>query len=415
MIEKQYKTLKGKVFYFYPECQFAQYILPCFVATFLDIEKNSNLGRENKEKFLSLVHELVSTYERFEFAQKITSKVRKDPFAAGVLEVEMEGRIYDYMNYINEEYTIIDPAVASVEKSVLDPVICKGLEFLTDYSPNFFLREEKVCLWLYQNFMFFCRMRASFGWVNQSADKTAPYFMIRLFFGGKKKYEHNLLKPDSIEALMMYKFSESESVVDVDGIIDEFDCYKLLTKIPRHLKKIVDDTPVLQLIGVAVFHYVKNFSKEEADEARKNLQHPAFPLDVCTSVIWSLTTNDFWSLKQHISTVTQRVGCEDPTLASLQFAKSNLCYESALKTLTPEGRVEMSKPGEITFFPVKHCRWCGRVDLDEFRVCPECEENPEYPDINFFCSEKCEKECLETQHTEEHCQFLVNKLGINSD
>jgi len=71
----------------------------------------------------------------------------------------------------------------------------------------------------------------------------------------------------------------------------------------------------------------------------------------------------------------------------------------------------MSEPGEITFFPVKHCRWCG-VLAEKFRMCPECHSNPDYSDINFFCSEKCENEAMDKKHTEEHARFLMIRLEL---
>jgi len=71
----------------------------------------------------------------------------------------------------------------------------------------------------------------------------------------------------------------------------------------------------------------------------------------------------------------------------------------------------MSRPGEITF-PVMHCRWCGLVEAETFRKCPVCAETPDYPDINYFCSEECEKEALDKQHLEEHATFLVERVAI---
>jgi len=73
----------------------------------------------------------------------------------------------------------------------------------------------------------------------------------------------------------------------------------------------------------------------------------------------------------------------------------------------------MQEPGEVTFFPVKHCRWCGLVEAaDEFRVCNECAENPDYPDTSIFCSSKCETEAMKFVHLEEHARYLTIKCGL---
>jgi len=198
---------------------------------------------------------------------------------------------------------------------------------------------------------------------------------------------------------------------DIFGV-DYLDSDDIVSNISQHLKDSADALSSYQLIGVALFHYLNNLNRKEVNSAKNILQHPAFPINPLVTAVWSLITNDLWSLKQLISSMAERVDCEDPTLVSLQFAKGNLCYEFVLETLAPEGRVEMQVPGEITFCPIKHCRWCGLVDAAEFRVCPECKENPQYPDVNFFCSLECEEQLLEKQHTEEHCRFLVNKLEL---
>jgi len=163
-----------------------------------------------------------------------------------------------------------------------------------------------------------------------------------------------------------------------------------------------------------VYFYFRFLNRDKFREKMSSSQGPGFPLDDIDSAMWALYSGDMWTVKQKMSSMAHKSGQDDQTLASLELAKSNVYYEEALKTgLNEDGKVKMSSPGEITFFPVKHCRWCGLLEADTFRKCPVCVDNPDYPEVNYFCSAKCETESLDQQHTEEHATFLVIRCGIH--
>jgi len=73
MLERQYLTRKGGVRVVYPECQFIEYIVPCVVATFIDIYKDPSVSQDKKKEFLQFVHDLIESYETQEFFQEIPS------------------------------------------------------------------------------------------------------------------------------------------------------------------------------------------------------------------------------------------------------------------------------------------------------------------------------------------------------
>ena len=134
--------------------------------------------------------------------------------------------------------------------------------------------------------------------------------------------------------------------------------------------------------------------------------------------IWCAATGDRWKIKQLVAPMLMtkcRKGdqLKDNSFVSLEVAKSNQCYKQVLRKISPDGtKVLMKEKGEITFVPVKHCRWCGLIKVEKFRLCSLCEKNPDYCDVNYFCSEKCELEALASKHREEHARYFVVKLGM---
>jgi hypothetical protein len=99
---------------------------------------------------------------------------------------------------------------------------------------------------------------------------------------------------------------------------------------------------------------------------------------------------------------------------SLQFAKDTAptCYSPVLDRVV-DGKVKMDAPGQNTFCPVPHCRWCGLVkNPSEMLVCQFCTDKPKYPDTHLFCSSQCEDLAMKDQHGERHAEFIEYGLGL---
>jgi len=63
MLERQFQTRRGGLKVVYPECQVLQYLVPCFVASALDLYKDSSVPHDKKKEYLQFVHELIESYE----------------------------------------------------------------------------------------------------------------------------------------------------------------------------------------------------------------------------------------------------------------------------------------------------------------------------------------------------------------
>jgi len=399
MIEKQFKTLK-EPFIYYAESQVVQLILPCFVASFLDMDKDSSVSQESKEMYLSFIHELIKSYEEFEFTQKLVSVKRKTDFFnlsnAAILVEKIE---HFKMNVSACLTKNIGQNVA------LDVFLKKGLGYLSNIRYKTYNSKEQAEPWPLQLCMLLCRMNScleKLAWLEDSQFQRNS--LIALLQSNIEQFNlpfMQILQLVSNE-LKKNKFFHNNNLTNMKN--SQISTSNVLINASKELS-------LSQIHSIAQCEYFSTMADSLCilDHLRTSVQDSYFAPDYIDVVLWSYVSNDRWKLMQQLCKLS-----ESSPLVSLQFAKKNICYESLLKTrITPEGKVKMSKPGEITFFPVKHCRWCGTVNLDKFRVCPECTENPDYRDFNFFCSEKCETECLEKQHIEEHVRFLMIRCGIS--
>jgi len=420
MIETQFKTLKGP-FTFFLELQFVQYMLPCFVASFLDMEKDKTVSSEVKEKYLKFVHLLVSNYERYTFSQQLTSKKRKIPFAFfGHACMKNQEKSIQLSETIEKEiaYLLTGKLGNYFKECKAFDLTLKGIRFLFHHNLHFgFIKDKQygdMHPWGLQLFMFNTRIQRVFR-------DDLKMFEVRESMSYKVVFFENLislwnfrdpLKLDSFDCIITLLVRKSFNFEGYRGYFD-FEKYEYPD---NALTKDLSLLPAKKLIGVCFYKNMANYIKTyQAKEILNMYQGPHFPHYKLEKALWCRMSQDYWMLKQLAIPLKATDPDEVSPLATFELAKSNLCYEFVLKALTPEGKVPMSRPGEITFFPVQHCRWCGQVEgVAEFRVCPECLENPEYPDANFFCSEKCEKESLDSQHTEEHVRFLLIKCELST-
>lgn len=411
MIEKQFENTQiseTKYFYLYPECLTAQFLLPCFVASFLDLCKEKNVPQAEKDQYMRFVHELILSYERHPFNQLAVPGCAASNFIADLsmlnLKVlEKATALYRCFNrYFGNNYTLSNFHFKCVEYLKKD-------NFQLPHDPR--LRYHEIdetfriqeCHWYsYLNY-FHCRVSKCLLKLNWMTVEPDVEFHSHLFIIGplvlfpfKKGTLHYHL-----QALINFrakKFNFSLEEGDINFTVD-------ITNIPTQIRMAADKLSMKQLLTLSIYLSLKNL-----DVKKDPFIHQVFPLDKSSQIFGAIMSNQKWQLK--LLMVSARNEVEDFSLATYQFAKNNICYELALEMLTSIGQVKMKYPGEITFCPIKHCRWCGQADVKTFRVCPECKDYPEYPDLNFFCSEECEKQCLAKQHIEEHAQYLIMLIGL---
>jgi len=409
MIEKQFKTLKGP-FHFYPERIFVQYLLPCFATSFFELKNDRNMSRQTRrEDYMLFVHELIKSYEESEYCQELSSEKLKIPSMCVLRRNLKKANIIGLVNGLEE--SLKDAFTGSRS---IDLLFTKGLKYLADYKSQLWpktlqIDTDQQCPWLVQLYMFFSRIRTCaqiLEWFKRSPEET--YAHMNCILSDELVFKIVC----DIELLPIWAVWLRKVVRKTQENNQPPSKKKKINPLLAAMFKDADALRLHQLLGVVIYYKILDLDRGKVERLAGKLQGPGFPGEFADEAFWSLLANDLAKLKQMFSPVKKSGDREDLTLVPLEFAKGSHCYDKLLQNLTSEGKLKMNHPGEITFFPIKHCRWCGLLQVKKFRVCSVCKENPDYPDVNFFCSEFCEKESLAKQHEEEHVRFLMLKLGI---
>ncbi|XP_059489327.1 uncharacterized protein LOC132204694 [Neocloeon triangulifer] len=186
------------------------------------------------------------------------------------------------------------------------------------------------------------------------------------------------------------------------------------TNVPELLVEI-QSLKFKQIAGLVTYLIISNVNEHKKSKKRSEFSCLE-PLDDLERALFGILRNDHWETKQVLSQLwfNDDSDRQDLSLVTFEFAKSTapILYAHALANVNPKSCLKMTKPGEITFCPIKHCRWCGKVDVQEFRICEECLCNEEYPDVNLFCSDICEDSAMKKRHRDEHERFLFSKCDI---
>jgi len=394
MIEKQYKTRRGAFSSIYPECQLIQYILPSFVASYVAVHNDPNVGQDKKKEFLQFVHMLVDSYETKEYCQEVVASKNQRPklpfmyVALGCLTVNLI-KISSCQREVKRYFE----KLLSGSK-VLDTLFNKDIS--TIFSQRN-VDSRFLMAWITQMNMFYTRLDKVVASFEKGRPTTSGMIIFIAFLqSGSPKVDMN-------ESVVQYcRFA-----------LDKFMQRQTTARVPCYMIQDLNSLSVNEIFGLALFWFVRNF-KADKNDLIVHSQGPGFSLDAFEAAMWALYTGDVWTLKQQMSAMAFVSGGEDMTLLNLDEARLNSCYMMTLALVTNERKVEMRKQGEITFFPVKHCRWCGLLEAPQMKKCKMCFDNPDYADVNYFCSEKCEQEALDKQHTEEHARSLMIRCGISN-
>jgi hypothetical protein len=415
MIEKQYRSVQSPSpdeYVTYPEFSTVQLLLPCFVASFLDLSSENGVSQATKDLYVSFINRLLRSYEQQPVAQK-------------QFESLMTLTLFEHMqSNLNLRYVQKDMAAKFNDGIELLLSDSKVANIITSKCMNYLMScdaqkkdwEIKLshpdhwcqidCAWYSHLLMFLHRAFDSLsdcGLLHRRQLDLTCYCSIQLAWSifSKKRDELRLQINDHVEFRTHSMFISyfGNNLIPMEGLI--------LQRVPVELRNAAKNLTLQQLQSLNIYYYMNDLKKQQSTYDDRLI----FPLDEFGKVFSALRSNDLLGLKLQMA--SKRNGTEDFSLITYQLAKNNLYYKEVMRSVTPSGKVIMNSPGEITFCPIKHCRWCGQANVKQFRVCPECKDNLDYPDLNFFCSETCEKQCLEKQHIEEHAKYLIMLIGLD--
>lgn len=397
MFDKQYKTLTRGPFHHYPESLYVQYILPCFVASYIDLMENTQVSAKAKEKYLLFVDTVVKSYENTKFFQEFSTQTPKVEYFQVILR-----RVHEINYFV--KYTqgqLKEELRKMVGDSVGDAYQTRLLLFLPE------AKKESVSPWLMQQYMYLMRQWSALEQCNRVKGIVfcvSP--LSRLLMDVSVNYE----AMDMLAAL-----NHRENIEELSSFVVDLISNSIMEPIKRQIV-LIQNLSRQQVLGLLIYLCFKEIEKGKCFVTLGNydyLQGPAFPLDEFGALFWSLLKNDRLLLKIAASSDFRDKNGKNTSYIPLKQAQKEPICRVLVKSITPNGKIHMPTPGAVTFFPIKHCRWCGLVRCAEFRLCPQCKNDPDYPDDNYFCSIQCENLSLTNKHTEEHASYLLAQININ--
>jgi hypothetical protein len=403
MIERHSKSANGPLHYA-PECQMVQYLLPCYVAAYLDLDKDPSVQKESKLKYMHFLHELIGCYEHQEFVQVHTSLQKLTPYIF-VAEKEIADDLeFDFQNASIAFKNELENA------AIIKQAFTQSFMYLRRAKDQKWLRKLdtfRTTVWAGHLPMHFCRMRhclINLGWIKVNVYNICLLSAVVCYQIG------------DVSSKLVFELYKLLKCKREPKAMSDFVMRDYLSEIDVALQRDVALISIRQLTAIIMYLSLFKLKKQDYQyDLFRRMQGPKFIFDTFSAAYWCILENDYWRFKKLLAPCMKaKNSLVDLSMATLKMAKKNRSYTATLKTLTPEGRVQMSKPGELTLFPIQHCRWCGTVHAKIFRLCPECKDNPDYPDINYFCCEKCEVAALDAQHREEHVRDLMIRLNMST-
>jgi hypothetical protein len=161
----------------YPECATLQYLLPCFVATFLDMHKDPSATRAQTRNWMLLVHELLLSYEQNPYEQSFTEKW-KQPYL-----YERRETLDKDVDHLRNEFLICIHDPFSGAKIL--PRVFEGFLNLHVLGSTANRDNEVLCDWTVQMFMLTTRLYQcvqNLGWYKEPLTRTLDQIWSGLSF-----------------------------------------------------------------------------------------------------------------------------------------------------------------------------------------------------------------------------------------
>jgi hypothetical protein len=401
MIKQQYESLlKGPPYYYHPEILTVQYILPCFVASYLELEQTDK-SSQAKEEYLRFVHELVKSYEQRDFSlQLLNAKPKEAYFKHNALflshsKIDMEQNFRNACSVLGKNVSVGLSLIFLFTK--IKTTIDRRFKFR-------YLEEFDNSCWFDQCRMIFTRIHASLDTLGKISNTTPLHQSGALGIVFSKIIDNSLFdqKIANLILVLINRIPYSSTTLSYN---------RSWIKFYYHAFDCLSNQQLFNTVYFVCFKEIFIPNRHYAFGSLIALKQ-CFPFDIYGKIVLCILNKDWWKLKIIAGKCSVSTNGEDLSLIPFSLARKSKCCKDLMKAISRSGKIRMYNPGTITFFPIKHCRWCGLVVSDTITLCKVCKENQDYPDRNYFCSVKCETECLNNQHTEEHANFLMMQLDI---
>jgi hypothetical protein len=393
---------------------FVQHLLPCIVVSFLEAaRKCEKADADNLERNIIFINNLINSYEE----NPIWTSIYKKDFH-GTYEIYEDNA---YFWQADKLWTILSKAI---------PDSIQGLRGLKNFIDVCVQNSKKssergrAIIW-----RFLCRLRHVLRQsicfpIEEEKNAGVSDLLILCRLIVINSCEEGFFDDDEDDFDIASTFPElALQVFDICSKHEGVSLHRLkrskpgaLSNVNEHFKQEAVNLSEQQLFGIIIYtclHFPRP-DKDLVSKRKKEMCKPS-PFDPVEIAYYSYLHNDEWMLKKIVTEWLNDENGVDRSTVSHKFALENapVCYAIPMQDISRKMKLKMDFPGQFTFCPIRHCRWCGIIEQETvFKVCSLCEEEPEYADKNIFCSVDCEREALGAQHTEEHARFYQVKCGI---
>jgi RNase P subunit RPR2 len=419
-------STKGlKEHFILPEWQFIQYILPCFVTQIGHLATNSKIKPSELHNFTRFVHNLIQSFE---------VNLKKTHIIEGNLKsnLKMTEKVVVPDWFSNNQATNVSWQLQEVERELGMMVHGTHKKIKKAGSADFPLGQ--ICFLqlaeTLRNGVLNRSRPLMFKWWSETILHYVPKLRGAIFkevmISTNPFPTNNLLQALAVlEELKNISVTLNFNPVDelilecLDmadqklKIMMELQPGPLRRKIERKRFVEIQRLTVQQLLGVALFGIVVSWQTKDSNLLEIFDPTKIFRSAIINSAIEKLVASDWRGLRCLLTPLLSDSDGIDLSLVTMDFAKksASACYlrvHEAIKMKDSKKKYFLSLSPVI---PIKFCRYCEKFEV-ELKKCRICVDNPDFPDIHWFCSDDCEDKVLVKMHLEEHDHDLMVKLGL---
>lgn len=168
-----------------------------------------------------------------------------------------------------------------------------------------------------------------------------------------------------------------------------------------------------QLLGLATFTIVLGWSKKNLSISEFLVATKMTRSTIVDDAVKKYEAQDWHGLRSLLTPLLSDNDGNDLSLVTFDFIKksASTCYARAINTIKTKDANRKHFLSLLPVLPVKYCRCCESFTA-QLSMCKVCVDNPDFPDVHWFCCAMCEGKVLGDGHLEEHDHFLMQKLGL---
>jgi hypothetical protein len=407
-----------------PEWQFIQYILPCFVTHIGHLATNSKTKPNELHIYTRFVHNLIQSFEL---------KLKKTKLAQGSYEdlkqyIDLDlpewvcknqaNNVIGQLQAVETELGIVVHGTHKKIKKAGSANFPLGkicFRLLSDTLKNKVLNQTRPLIlkcWTEIVLNYIPRLKGAI--LKEVMAPTNPFPTNNLFQAVAVLEElkntvltYNVNPLDELTLACLEKADQKLKIAMGKQPVP------LRGKFEKKINLEMQMLTVQQLLGVALFGIVNDWKNRNKGMLKifdpTKIVHSA----IINPAIKNFVRKDWQGLLSVLAPLLGDKDGNDLSLVTMEFAKKSAssCYIRVLEAIKMKDSKKKQFISLYPIIPIIFCRCCVKFEV-KLKKCKICVDNNDFPDVHYFCSEKCEEKVLAERHLEEHDHNLMVKCGL---